>query len=112
VGNYSENDIAWVYEEFLMTNWWEGYTWDGEIPTGRNASFVPSNVSTYPFVCAPPSNVMNTIFGDEIKAHDNYMGLQGRRSGTIEMSLFVLMFVTHRDEFDDGERNSAYYDQL
>ena len=37
VGEYKDNGVSWVFDEFLMTNWWESYIWDGSRPTARNA---------------------------------------------------------------------------
>ena len=70
LADYRDNGVSWVIEEFFMTNWWEGYVWDVStgIPTGRNTSFVPSNESTYPFLCGLPPSVWDDTIGDILAA--------------------------------------------
>jgi len=68
-GEYRDNGASWVLDEFFMTNWWEGYVWNNDtgVPTGRNPSFVPSNTSTYPFLCGLPYSVWPSTIGKAIQ---------------------------------------------
>jgi len=61
----------------------------------RNPDFVPSGVSTYPFLCTPPSDVLVTIMGQEIESHDQYDDStddpeRGYVVGNGELAIYVL----------------------
>jgi len=63
--DYRDSGFPWYMEEFLMSNWHEGYIWENYTwPIARNTSFVPSNLSTYPFLCSPPMSFIGDVFAE------------------------------------------------
>jgi len=108
---YRDNGVSWVLEEFFMTNWWEGYVWNGTdgTVTSRNESFVPSNVSTYPFLCSIPPTLLGDTFANNLYDDDQ---LYEKMKGTY-MAQYIAMFVEpdlfYRADDDDLAVNDEAY---
>jgi len=112
LADYRDNGVSWVIEEFFMTNWWEGYVWDVStgIPTGRNTSFVPSNESTYPFLCGLPPSVWDDTIGDIIAAggiDDDYSGFYYSEKIIAPVALIAWVSVNIYDT--EGILDDDYY---
>lgn len=84
VGRYDDTGMNVVLEEFFVTNWWEGYIWNGNNPLGRNASFVPSGVSTFPFLCSLPPSAISATMGNKVSVYyDDFYLNKMASSGTL-----------------------------
>lgn len=102
IGDYRDNGVSWLFEEFFQTNWYEGYIWDGRSATARNMSFVPSNKSTYPFLCTIPPAVANELVGDYVASMEDDSLRYYYIPNSVQTSSLLrwIQFSLHSDEFD------------
>lgn len=102
VGLYNETGMNVVLEEFFVANWWEGYVWNGTNPTSRNTSFVPSGVSTFPFLCSVPPAALEANLDLLVAAnHQDNMDLIANPTGLAQwLSAYIVP-----ERFTNTQRN-------
>lgn len=106
VADVSDAGISWVLQEFFVSNWWEGYVWNGQRATGRNTNFVPSNTSTYPFLCSVPPAALEANLDQIVDSYydDGYLPSIVRPTNLLQWIDFYLT----PSEFDDYYRLFLY----